>query len=279
MESPAGTPAPFWRKGAAPVFNRTPFGIVLIAVLLGLTGFFAAVSGVTPWFSESGTIPGHPFHSAFTVDFAPGPDGYVVTCVIVITTSNCLTTPYAYGDGHGTALLTGLYLGLLGAVIAVAAITFAAIGLLLAGVFGRLRARRARELVILLLLVALVIVAAAAIAQPFLQAPALRDSNACAGFNGSASPCTSLTGSAGGVACQNSSCAETNVTWYPAEGWYFAITSAGVGVVALLALRFQPFGSACPTCGVENSFRREFCVSCGDALPARPKKRYSPIRQ
>lgn len=278
MGSTQGSRPSFWRRGSAPVFNRTPFGIVLIAVLLGLTGFFAAVAGVTPWFSESGTIPGHPFHSAFTVDFAPGPDGYVVTCVIVITTSNCLTTPYTYGDGQGTALLTALYLGLLGAVIAVAVLTFAAVGLLLAGVFGRLRARRARELVLLLLLIALIIVAAAAIAQPFLQGPALRDSNACAGFNGSASPCSSLTGSAGGVACQTGSCAETNVTWFPAEGWYFAIASAALAVVALFVVRFQPFGAACPTCGVENSFRREFCVSCGDALPARPRKRYSAIR-
>lgn len=264
--------------GSASSFNRIPFSVVAVAFLLGFSGFLAAVACVTPWFSESGTIPGNLFSTTFSTDFTPGPDGYIVSCADV-PASSCITTAYSYGTGPGTGLLLGLFLTLLGAMISVAVLAYAGVGVVFAGFHGRIRVRRARQLLIRLLLVALVVAAVAVVAQPALQVPALRDSHACGGFQESASPCTSLSGRASGVGCQGSSCAETNVTWAPAEGWYFALVALGTAGATLAALRYQPLGAPCPHCGVENSFHREFCLACGARLPARPRKPYRVMRR
>lgn len=265
------------RRTSAPRFNRIPFRVVLLALFLGLSGFFAAVACETPWFSESGTIPTRPFSSTFTVDFTPGLDGYVISCAIVVTESNCLTTAYAYSTGNGTGLLTGLYLALLGTMTALAILVFVGVGVVLAGFLGRLRVRRAHRLVITVLLVGIVASAAAIVAQPTLQGPALQEEHACAGFSGSVSPCSSLSGRASGVACQNNSCGETNVAWAPGAGWYFAMVSVGFAMAALVTLRYRPLGAPCPSCGVENSFQREFCLACGVRLPALPQKPYRAL--
>ena len=258
--------------GPAYPFGRVPRSVVLVAVLLGVAGFFSAVSCVTPWFSESGTIPGHPFHSAFTLDFAPGPNGYLISCVIVVTTSSCFTTAYDYSAGSGTALLTGLYVGLLAAMIVAGVLAFVSVGLIIAGFFDKIRVRRARQLAVTLLLVALLAGGISAAAFPALQSPALSASHACGGFNGSSSPCNSLAGAVSGVGCQGGTCAETNVTWSPAEGWYFALAATGLIAGALLVLRTWPLGAPCGACGAENSFREEYCRACSNPLPVRRKK-------
>jgi hypothetical protein len=273
-----GSRVPAGDSGRKNWFGRVPFGIYLVAILLGLAGFLGAVACDTPWFSESGTIPGMPFHSTFTVEFAPGPSGYVISCIIVLTTSNCVTTAYDYDSSSGTGLLVGLYVGLLAAMAAAIVLSFLSVIVIAFATLRRMRLRRARSIAMLMIAIAIICATIASVAMPALQGPALHAANACSGYNGTASPCTSLSGHASGVGCHNGTCVETNVSWQPIEGWYFAIASGAVAAAALVVLRFQPLGAPCPTCGVENSFRREFCDSCGSPLPVRPKTQHMVLR-
>jgi hypothetical protein len=254
-----------------PPFGRTPRGIYAVVALIGLAAILATFASVIPWYVDSGTIAQPGGYITYSQYFTPGPGGYIHSCSTYVTAhlTICVSFSYNYSAGAGTGPITELYYGLLGTTIATAVFACAGALTIVAGLQGKLRAHRTRVLVVTFLIVALCTATASTILLPAFQGTAFQGFAGCPGFNGTmASPCNSFVGQASCVGYFNGSCVESNLTWYPGEGWYFAIASVGILVVALIALRFQALGNPCPFCGTQNRFPARFCDTCGRALPA-----------
>jgi hypothetical protein len=249
-------------------FGRTPRRVYVLVVLVGLAAVLATFSAVTPWYVESGTVPGPTIVTTFQVAFTPGPGGYISSCSTFLTAhySDCTAVGTTYGAGNGTDLLAGLYLGLLGGAAAVAVLAFGGVVVMGSAAAGSLRIRKAHYLLITLTLAAIIIGAATMLTMGALQGAALGDSGACAGFTTALTPCNSLFGHANGIGCSGGSCAETDLSWNPAIGWYLALGAIGLLEGALLLLRSQALGAPCPSCGGLNRFHAKFCDVCGNPV-------------
>ena len=251
-------------------FGRTPFGIHLLVLLLAVAAILGAFSALTPWYVETGTVPGPTIITTFQVAFTPGPGGYIASCSTFLTAhySDCTSVGTTYGGGNGTDLLAGLYLGLLGGMVAVAVLAFGGLVVMGSSAAGSLRIQRAQLLLVTLTLAAIIIGAVTILTMAAFQGAALSDSGACAGFTTSLSPCNSLFGHASGIGCSGGTCAETDLNWYPAVGWYLALGALGLLEGALLTLRYQALGAPCPHSSGPNRFHAKFCDVCGN--PVRP---------
>ncbi len=255
---------------ASSQFGRTPRGVYLLVLLVALAAVLATFSAVTPWYVESGTVPGPTIVTTFQVAFTPGPGGYIASCSTFTTAHyhDCTSVGTTYGAGNGTDLLAGLYLGLLGGAAAVAVLAFGGVVVMGSAAAGSLRIRRAQSLMLTFTLAAIIVGGATILTMAALQGAALGDSGACAGFTTSLTPCNTLFGHASGIGCSGGSCAETDLSWSPAIGWYLVLGAIGLLEAALLTLRYQALGAPCPRCGGPNRFHAKFCDVCGN--PVRP---------
>ena len=255
----------------SPPFGRTPRGIYGVVALIGLAAVLATFASVIPWYVDSGTVVQPGGYSTYSQYFTPGPGGYIHSCSTYVTgnATICVSFSYNYSAGSGTGQISSLYYALLGTSIATAVLACAGALTISAGLQGKVRARSTRLLVVVFLIVALCAATASTMLLPAFQAPAFQGfSGGCPGFNGTASPCSSFVGHASCVGYANGTCLESNLSWYPGEGWYFAIASVGILIAALVALHFQPLGKPCPFCGAQNRFPARYCDTCGQELPA-----------
>ena len=276
MPEPASPPP----TKAPPAFGRTPVGVLVIIVVVALASVLATFSAVTPWYTQSGTIPQPSYVSTYTEEFTPGPGGLISTCSTFITShlTECGTLGTVYNTGSGSALLSDLYLGLLGGAVSLAVLAFGGVVVLLSSASGKLRVRRAQFLLTILIVAALVVSTSALVAMPVLQGAALDDTGACAGFNATLTPCNSAFGHAAGVGCSDNSCMQTDLSWGPAIGWYLVIAAIALLVGALVVLRRHPIGAPCPGCGELNRFHGKFCDLCATPLPSRVPPRTYRLR-
>jgi hypothetical protein len=255
-------------------FGRTPRGIYAVVGLIAAAAILATFASVIPWYVDNATlvIPGG--YVASSQYFTPGPGGYIHSCATYLTanTTICVSFSYDYNAGAGTEQISTLYAAILGMSVATAVLACAAGLAISGGLQGRIRARRTRTLVIVFLGVALCTAASSIVLLPAFQGPAYQSFGGCPGFNGTASPCTSFVGQAGCVGYNGSTCTESNLSWYPQDGWYFSIGSAVIVAGALVALHFQPLSYPCPFCGTPNRFPARYCETCGRALPAEKEK-------
>ena len=263
-------------EGAAPVPRRlyAILGLVVAAAVL------AAFSAVTPWYAQGGTISQPNISTTYVVYFTPGPAGYTSSCITYYTGhfTACGNVGYPYSTGSGSEVLSELYLWLLGATVALAVLSVAGIAVFLSGFGGRMRARRSQRAFVLLVILALAVAAAGAVSLPVLQGPALNDLGQCTGYNASSTPCNSFFGYASGVGCQQGTCVQTNLSWYPDIGWFLDLGAVATLGTTLLLLRSQPLGRACPSCGVPNRFGARFCDTCGNPLPIQAPPPTPPAR-
>lgn len=261
-------------------FGRTPLGVYVVVALIGLAAVLATFASVIPWYVDNGTVVAPGGYDTFSQYFTPGPGGYIHTCSTYVTSNLtiCVSFSYDYNAGSGTQLISELYWGLLGTSIATAVLACAGVFTISAGLQGKVRARATRLLVVTFVSLALCTAAASTLMLPAFQSPAFEGFSGCPGFNGTATPCTSFVGQAGCAGQYNSTCTESNLSWYPDEGWYFAIASVGILAVALAALHFQPLGIPCPLCGAPNRFPARYCDTCGNALPAEMEKKSTGYR-
>ncbi|HYB78342.1 MAG TPA: hypothetical protein VEG66_01090 [Thermoplasmata archaeon] len=257
-----------------PPFGRTPRGIYVVAGLLGAAAVLATFASVVPWYVDNGTSAQAGGYNVYSQYFTPGPGGYIHTCSTYVTSNAtvCVSFSYNYSAGSGTGVISALYDGLLGTSVATAVLAFAGAFTISAGLQGRVRARTTRRLVIMFVAVALCAAATSTILLPAYQGSAYTGFAGCPGFNGTASPCNSFVGHASCLDGSGTSCAASNLSWYPEEGWYIAIASVGVLCAGLVALHFQPLGNPCPFCGTPNRFPARYCDTCGRALPAVEQK-------
>jgi hypothetical protein len=264
------TRSPESSAGSPLFFGRTPRGVYLLVSFVCVATVLATFSAVTPWYTESGSIPEATIHTTFTEGFTPGPGGYIASCAKFLTAnySDCGSIGTTYGAGNGTDLLAGLYLGLLFGIAGVAVLSFAGAAVIVSCAVGKVRVRRAQSLVATFALAALVVGAVTACAMPALQEAALDQSGFCVGFQSGQTPCNSLFGHTNGSDCTNGTCAETNLSWHPDIGWYLLLGSLAFLFGTYLWGRRQPLGAPCPTCGERNRFHGRYCDSCGNPLPS-----------
>jgi len=256
-------------------FGRTPRGIYVLVGIIAAAAILATFASVVPWYVNNVTavIPGGSESSSQY--FTPGPGGYIHNCDTYITanTTICVSFSYDYNAGSGTEKITTLYASILGTAVATAILACAAGFTISAGLQGRVRARRARTMVIVFVCLALCTSIASTALLPAFQGEAFQGfSGGCPGFNNTSSPCSSFIGHASCIGENGSVCTESNLTWYPQEGWYFLIGSGVLLVGMLVALHFQPLGYPCPFCGTPNRFPARYCDTCGRALPAEQEK-------
>ena len=245
-----------------------------MVALLTAAAILATFASVVPWYVDNGTLNQSWGYDTYNQYFTPGPGGYIHACDTYPTanTTICVAFSFDYNVGSGTEQISALYAGILATSVATAILACAAALTISAGLQGRIRARLSRRLVIIFVTLALCTAAVSTALLPAFQGPAFQGFASCPGFNGTVSPCTSFIGSAACVGVVNMTCVETNLSWYPGEGWYLEIASIVILGATLGALYFQALSFPCPFCGTPNRFPARYCDTCGRALPAEKEK-------